>query len=81
MVELLQKICRQFLTKLNILLLHNPAFMVASIYLRIEITKSCTIVYLKWITDKDLLYSTGTLLNVMWQPRWEGSWGKMCIYG
>ena len=34
---------------------------------------------LKWITNKDL----GTLLNVMWQPGWEGSLGEngyMCIY-
>ena len=30
-------------------------------------------IYLKWITNKDLLYSTGTLLKVMWQPEWEGS--------
>ena len=27
-----------------------------------------TLLYLKWITNKKLLYSTGTLLNVMWQP-------------
>ena len=27
------------------------------------------LLYLKWITNKDLLYSTmGTLFNVMWQP-------------
>ena len=25
------------------------------------------LLYLKWITNKDLLSSTGTLLNVMWQ--------------
>ena len=32
----------------------------------------------KWITNKVLLYSTaqGTLLNVMWQPEWEGSLGE-----
>ena len=27
-----------------------------------------TLLYLKWITNKKLLYSTGTLLNVMWEP-------------
>ena len=28
-----------------------------------------TLLYLKWITNKDLLYNTmGTLFNVMWQP-------------
>ena len=35
-----------------------------------------TLLYLKWITNKVLLYSTGTLLNVMWQPGWEGSLGE-----
>ena len=28
--------------------------------------------YLKWITEKDRLYSTRTVLNVMWQPGCEG---------
>ena len=32
-----------------------------------------TRLYLKWIINKDLLYSTWTLLNVMRQPGWEGS--------
>ena len=32
-----------------------------------------TLLYLKWITNKALLYSTGDVFNVMWQPRWEGS--------
>ena len=32
-----------------------------------------TRLYLKWIINKDLLYSTWTLLNVTWQPGWEGS--------
>ena len=27
-----------------------------------------TLLYLKWRTNQDLLYSVGTLLNVMWQP-------------
>ena len=36
-----------------------------------------TVLYLKWITNKDLLYSTWTsLLNVMQQPGGEGVWGK-----
>ena len=41
-----------------------------------------TLLYLKWITNKDLLYRT--LLNAMWQPGWEGSLGEngyMHIYG
>ena len=28
---------------------------------------------IKWITNKDLLCSKVTLLNVTWQPGWEGS--------
>ena len=28
---------------------------------------------LKWVTNKDLPYSTGALFSVMWQPGWEGS--------
>ena len=32
-----------------------------------------TLLYLKWITNKDL---HGALLNVMWQPEWEGSLGE-----
>ena len=35
-----------------------------------------TLLYLKWITNKDLLYSTGNSLNVMWQPGWEGGLGE-----
>ena len=35
-----------------------------------------TLIYLKWITNKDLLIIQRTLLNVMWQPGWEGSLGK-----
>ena len=30
-----------------------------------------TVLYLKWITNKDLLYSTGTLRNARWQLGWE----------
>ena len=29
----------------------------------------------KRITDKNLLYTHGTLLNVMCQPEWEGGFG------
>ena len=37
-----------------------------------------TLLYLKWITSKDLL---GTLLSVMWQPGREGSLGEnRCVY-
>ena len=37
-----------------------------------------TLLYLKWITNKVLLYiAHGTLLSVMWQPGWEGNlWGE-----
>ena len=40
--------------------------------------------YLKWITNKDLHIAHGTLLNFMWQPIWEGSYGEnkyMYMYG
>ena len=43
-----------------------------------------TLLYLKWITNKDLLDSTGNSANVRWQPAWEGSFvgnGYMFIYG
>ena len=43
-----------------------------------------TPLYLKWTPNKDLLYSTGSLLSVLWQPGWEGSSGEngyMCMYG
>ena len=35
-----------------------------------------TLLYLKWTVSKDLLYSTWNLLNVIWQPGWEGSLGE-----
>ena len=41
-----------------------------------------TLLYLKWITNKDLLcIRHGILLNGVCQPGWEGFWGKMdtCI--
>jgi len=40
------------------------------------------LLYLKWITNKDLLYII--LLNDVWQPEWEGSLreiGYMYMYG
>ena len=44
----------------------------------------CTLLYLKWITDKALLEARGSLLRVMQQPGWEaglGESGYMCMYG
>ena len=39
-----------------------------------------TLLYLKWITNKDLLYIVhGTLISVMWQPGWEGSLREILI--
>ena len=35
------------------------------------------LLYLKWITNKDLLH--GSLLNVMWQPGWEVNSGEEYI--
>ena len=35
-----------------------------------------TLLYLKCITNKDLLYSIGSVLSVMWQPGWEESLGE-----
>ena len=43
------------------------------------------LLYFKWITNKDLLYSKGnSTLKVMWQLGWEGRLGEngyMYIYG
>ena len=56
-------------------------------YSGIKNSNTSTLLYLKWITNKDLLpYCTAqvTLLNVMWQPGWKGSFEKngcMCMYG
>ena len=36
----------------------------------------CTVLYLRWITNKNLLCSAGTLLNVNWLPRWKGCLGE-----
>ena len=35
-----------------------------------------TLLYLKCVTNKILLYSMGILLNVMWEPGWGGSLGE-----
>ena len=35
-----------------------------------------TLLYFKWITNKDLLYNTRALLKVMRQPEWEGHLGE-----
>ena len=57
------------------------------IYFKCYKTKKKTkkaVLYLKWITNKDLLNSNGTLPNVMWQPGWEGCLGEngyMYMYG
>jgi len=43
-----------------------------------------TVLYLKWIIKKIYCIAHGTLLNVMWQPRGEGSLGEnghMYVYG
>lgn len=32
-------------------------------------------VYLRWITNEDLCYSTGNCSNVVWQLEWEESLG------
>ena len=34
------------------------------------------LLYLKWITKKDLPERQGALFNVMWQPGWEESLGE-----
>ena len=36
-----------------------------------------TLLYLKWITNKDLLYSTWNSAQCYGQPGWEGSLGRM----
>ena len=35
------------------------------------------LLYLRWITKKDYSIAQGALLNVMWQPAWEGVWERM----
>ena len=39
------------------------------------------VLYLKWITTRTYYITQGTLLNVIWQPGWEGSsWEKGYTY-
>ena len=43
-----------------------------------------TLLYLKWIDNKDLLYSMWNSANVMFQPGWEegrGANGYLYMYG
>ena len=35
-----------------------------------------TLLYLKWITNKDLLYSTWNSVQCLWLPGWEGNLGE-----
>ena len=39
-------------------------------------TDRYTLLYLKWITNRDLLIAQGTQLKVMWQPGLKGSLGE-----
>ena len=34
-----------------------------------------TLLYLKWIIKRSYCIAQGNLLNVLWQPGWEGSLG------
>ena len=36
-----------------------------------------TLLYLRWRTNKDLLYRQGTLHNAMWQPDGRRVWGRV----
>ena len=38
--------------------------------------RTCTIAIFQMDNQRDLVYSNGTLLNVIWQLGWEGSSGK-----
>ena len=43
-----------------------------------------TLLYLKWVTTRTYCTAQGTILNIMWQPGWEGSLGEngsMYMYG
>jgi hypothetical protein len=40
---------------------------------RVFVMDMYILLYLKWITNKNLLRAKGTLLNVMQWPRWDGS--------
>ena len=43
---------------------------------RLTLLLRYTLPYLKWIINKDLLITQGTLLSIMWQPGWEASLGE-----
>ena len=43
---------------------------------RVFVMDMYILLYLKWITNKNLLTAKGTLLNVMQWPRWDGSLGE-----
>ena len=43
---------------------------------RLTLSLRYTLPYLKWIINKYLLITQGTLLSIMWQPGWEGSLGE-----
>ena len=40
-----------------------------------------TLLYLKWIINKDLCIAHGTLLNVMCSLDGRGVWGRIDMYG
>ena len=45
---------------------------------------TCTLPYLKWITNKNYCTAQGTLLSFIWQSGWEESLGEngyMYLYG
>ena len=39
-----------------------------------------TLLYLKWITSKDLRIAQGTLLSVSWRHGWKGGSGEEWIH-
>ena len=47
-------------------------------------SNTSTLLYLKWITSKDLLNTTWNSATVKWQPGWEGEfegeWIYVCVY-
>ena len=44
-------------------------------------TDTYTLLYLKWIFNKDLLYSTRNLLYIMQQPKWKKNLEKnRCMF-
>ena len=43
---------------------------------RVFVMDMYILLYLKWITNKNLLRAKGTLLNVMYQTGWEEGLGE-----